>query len=144
MSLKEASEIVTSAPCPHCEAPQYLNVMQLGQNLVCSTCGGEYGAPAAPGARATKTLWGPRAAEPAPAPVVEEPVEEPAPTKKRSGPVLGPVIGAMLICYGAFQVIEGHGDGALYLKRQIAGIAWIVVGGFVVVCSQLSALIEKD
>lgn len=144
MSLEEASEIVASAPCPHCAAMQYLNVMQLGQNLVCSACGGEYGAPAAPGARASKTLWGPRVAEPAPAPVVKEPVEEPPAKKKRSGPVLGPVIGALIICYGASQVLEGYGDGALYLKRQIAGIAWIVLGGFVVVCSQLSALIQRE
>jgi hypothetical protein len=77
MSLKEASEIVTSATCPHCEAPQYLNVMQLGQNLACATCGGEYGAPAAPGARATKTLWGPRAEVPPepPAETSETPIE---------------------------------------------------------------------
>lgn len=144
MSVEEASEIVASAPCPHCAAMQYLNVMQLGQNLVCSTCSGEYGAPAAPGARASKTLWGPRSAEPTPAPVVEESVEETPKKKNRPGAGFGQVVGALIICYGASQVLEGYGDGALYLKRQIAGIAWIVVGGFVVVCSQLSALIQRE
>lgn len=75
MSLEEASEIVASTPCPHCKAVQYLTILQLGQNLECRACGEQYGAPMAPGARASATLWGaakPPSVQPNPEPPREE------------------------------------------------------------------------
>ncbi len=77
MSLKDASEIVASCDCPHCGTTAYLNVMQLGENLVCGSCGETYAAPRAPGARASKTLWGPRAAVPEEAPTATTAEESP-------------------------------------------------------------------
>jgi hypothetical protein len=77
MSAQEASEIVASCDCPNCGTTAYLNVMQLGENLVCGSCGETYAAPRAPGARASKTLWGPRAAVPQEAPTATTAEESP-------------------------------------------------------------------